>query len=53
MSQVQRDAGPVILLMIAVPDASAATDLDPFGHLRLVGDKSPLARYSVEWPPTR
>jgi PhnB protein len=144
MSQVQRHAGPVISVMIAVPDASAAADwyrralgatelwnlgsvvgmefegaafflaepagngwdspaqigtttvrvevfvddpdafiaraaeagadgsvdrvrdhevpwgihrqggfFDPFGHLWLVGDKSPLARYSVEWPRTR
>jgi hypothetical protein len=30
--------GPVISLMLAVPDGF----LDPFGHLWLVGDRSPL-----------
>jgi hypothetical protein len=50
-------SGPVISVMLAVPDARAATDWckralgsrelfpHPFGHNWLVGDKSPLSRF--------
>jgi len=40
----------VIWVMLAVPDATAAAVvrqgfIDPFGHLWLVGDRSPLRTY--------
>jgi hypothetical protein len=34
--------GPMISLMLAVPDATAAARWHEFGHLWLVGDRSPL-----------